>query len=75
MAMTDTEATAEALLLAMRKLRRLHPAAYADVTGRLPEGARYALTMAENSADKRRDTAGPASPADWPMPADETEGA
>lgn len=72
--MTETEATAEALLLAMRKLRRLYPDAYADVTGRLPEGARWALTMAEHSADVRRDLVGPATPADWPMPVDETEG-
>ncbi len=51
---SDEQATDEALLLLTRKLRRLHPAAYADVIGRLPDGARDALTLADNRADALR---------------------
>lgn len=58
-AYTDAEATDEAVLLLTRKLRRLHPAAYADVMSRLSDGARDALTLAENRADVLRATGGP----------------
>jgi hypothetical protein len=53
-AYTDTQATDEALLLLTRKLRRLHPAAFADIMGKLPEGAREALNTAEMRADTLR---------------------
>jgi hypothetical protein len=52
---TDSQATDEAVLLLIRKLGRLHPEAYADVIRKLPEGARFALTLAENRADMVRD--------------------
>lgn len=51
---TDQQAADEAVLLLTRKLRRLHPAAFADVIGKLPEGARQALGFAEQRADVRR---------------------
>jgi hypothetical protein len=51
---TDTQATDEALLLLIRKLRRLHPAAFTDVMGKLPEGAREALNTADIRADRQR---------------------
>jgi hypothetical protein len=54
-AMNDQEATDEAVLLLTRKLRRLHPEAYADLWSRLPEGARLALQRAEIRADVYRD--------------------
>lgn len=50
-AYTPAEATDEAVLLLVRKLRRLHPGAYADVMGRLSDGARDALTLADIRAD------------------------
>lgn len=56
---TDAEATDEAVLLLVRRLRRLHPAAYADVLGKLSDGARDALTLADNRADLLRHTGGP----------------
>lgn len=52
---TDNEATDEAVLLLTRKLRRHYPAAFSDLMGQLPEGAREALTLAENRADGVRD--------------------
>lgn len=51
---TDQEATDEAVLLLVRKLRRLHPDAYIDLMDRLPEGARDALTLADQRADNLR---------------------
>jgi hypothetical protein len=51
---TDAEATNEALLLFTRKLRRLHPGVFSDVIKKLPEGARFALVLAENRADMVR---------------------
>lgn len=51
---TDTQATDEALLLFVRKIRRLHPEAYADVLRRLPEGAPWALELAQQRAEKLR---------------------
>lgn len=54
-AYTDQEATDEAVLLLTRKLRRLHPAAYADLMRKLPKGAQLALSMAESRADRVRD--------------------
>jgi hypothetical protein len=56
--MTEQEATDEALLLLTRKLQRLHPTANADLMAQLPEGARTALRMAENRADRVRDQHG-----------------
>ncbi len=56
--MTDEQATDEAVLLFTRKLRRLHPDAFADVWARLPDGARRALERAERRADLLRDVGG-----------------
>jgi hypothetical protein len=53
--MTDTEATDEAVLLLVRKLRRLEPEAFSTIWGKLPEGARLALTRADIRADVYRD--------------------
>lgn len=64
--MTDQEATDEAVLLLTRKLRRLHPEAYADLWAKLPEGARRALQRADIRADVRRDTKDPV----WPVEPD-----
>lgn len=47
---TDHEATDEAVLLLVRKLRRLHPDTYKDLMNRIPEGARLALGSAERRA-------------------------
>jgi hypothetical protein len=54
--MTQTEATDEAVLLFTRKLRRLQPAAFAELWDKLPVGARLALQRADIRADVRRDT-------------------
>lgn len=65
--MTDSQATDEAVLLLTRKLRRLHPEAYAAIWGKLPEGAQRALLTAEMRADLLRDKGGlpyPANPFD-----------
>jgi hypothetical protein len=51
---TEAEATDETMLLLTRKLRRLHPAAYADIWSKLPEGAQRAIYAAENRADLLR---------------------
>jgi ABC-type nitrate/sulfonate/bicarbonate transport system substrate-binding protein len=51
---TDAEATDEAVLIMLRKLRRLHPDAYAAVLGALSDGARDALTLADNRAERVR---------------------
>lgn len=51
---TDNQATDEALLLFLRKIHRLYPAAYADVITKLPDGAREALSTAELRADTLR---------------------
>jgi hypothetical protein len=56
--MTDHQATDEGVLLLVRKLMRLHPAAAADLMGRIPEGARLALAAAERRADVLRDQHG-----------------
>jgi hypothetical protein len=53
---TDQQATDEAVLLLVRKMRRLHTEAYNDLMSQLPEGARWALTMADNRADLLRAT-------------------
>jgi len=52
---TDSQATDEAVLLLTRKLRRQFPSAYAGLIEQLPEGARFALVLAENRADVIRD--------------------
>ena len=51
---TDHEATDEALLLLVRKLRRTHPDTYLAIMSQLPEGARVALDHAEHRADTVR---------------------
>lgn len=51
---TDQQATEEALLLVIRKLRRLHPGAYADIMGRVPELAKQALHFADLRAERLR---------------------
>lgn len=51
---TDQQATDEAVLLLIRKLRRLHPDAHADLMAKLPEGARQALHFADLRADTLR---------------------
>lgn len=72
--MTETEATNEALLLMIRKARRLHPEAFADILSRLPEGAKVALEKAERAADTLRDSKGGAASLDYPAePEDEDE--
>lgn len=48
---TQAEATDEAVRLMYRKLSRLHPEAFADVWGKLPEGAQEALRESERRAD------------------------
>lgn len=72
MMMTESQATDEALLLFIRKVRRLHPEAFADVIARLPEGARWALNMAENRADRVRNVTAVAD-LEYPMPIDVEE--
>lgn len=69
-AMTETQATDEALLLFIRKMRRMHPDAFADVWGKVPGGAQTALLRAEMRADVYRDHHTPA----WPVEADLDEG-
>lgn len=54
---TDNQATDEAVLLFTRKMRRIHPAAFADIWKRLPDGAKRALETAERRADQLRDRA------------------
>lgn len=51
---TAAEATDEAWLMLSRKLRRLHPEAFADVWAKLSEGATDALGAAERRADAVR---------------------
>lgn len=51
---TDQQATDEAVLLLVRKLRRLHPAEYSNLMAKLPQGARDALMLADQRADKIR---------------------
>lgn len=51
---TEQQAADEAVLLLVRKLRRLWPTACIDLMERLPEGARDALTLADNRADRLR---------------------
>jgi hypothetical protein len=51
---TENEATDEAVLLFTRKMRRLHPGAFADIWQRLPDGAKDALLTSERRADQTR---------------------
>lgn len=55
---TEAEATDEMVLLFTRKLRRLHPEAFADLWERLPEGAHRAVYDAERRADEVRNAGG-----------------
>lgn len=52
---TEAQAADEALLLFIRKTRRLHPEAFGQVWAKLPEGAKRALHAAEMRADVLRD--------------------
>lgn len=52
---TDAQATDEAVLLLVRKLRRLYPDACDDLMDRLPEGAQQALHFADQRADTLRE--------------------
>lgn len=52
---TEAQATDETMLLLTRKLRRLHPAAFADLWAKLPDGARRTVLAAELRADLLRD--------------------
>jgi hypothetical protein len=67
--MNETEALAEAVLLLTRKMRRLHPDAFSDVWAKLPDGAKDALTLADNRADRLRDVHGARS-ITWPVEPD-----
>jgi hypothetical protein len=51
---TEQQATDEAVLLLVRKLRRLHRDAYADLMIKLPQGAQDAIDNAERRADSLR---------------------
>jgi hypothetical protein len=53
--MTDQQATDEAVLLLVRKLRRTEPDTFARLWPKLPEGARLALQRADIRADVYRD--------------------
>jgi hypothetical protein len=50
----EGQATDEAVLLLVRKLRRLHPGVYIELMNRLPVGARDALDAADLRADRLR---------------------
>lgn len=52
---TESQATDEAFLLFTRKMRRLHPEAFADIWKRIPDGAKYAILASEHRADALRD--------------------
>lgn len=56
--MSNAEATDEAVLRLVRKLGRLHPAAWADIRSKLPQGALQQLGAAERRADVLRDRVG-----------------
>lgn len=51
---TDAQATDEAVLLLVRKLRRTHQDVYAEIIAKLPQGAQDALMLADQRADKLR---------------------
>ncbi len=51
--MTEVEATEEALRLFVRKVRRLHSEAFADVVQRMSDEALMALYAGERRADNR----------------------
>ena len=63
--MSEQQATEMALMLLIRKMRRLYTAEYVDVLRSLPDEAREALTVAEMRADTlrlRNEVEWPASP-------------
>lgn len=64
--MTETQATGEALLLFLRKMRRLHPDAFREVWAKLPADAQTALLIAETRADAHRVQAGGAANLRYP---------
>jgi hypothetical protein len=70
--MNEIEATEEAIRMFIRKTRRLHPEAFADVMGKLSEGARWALDGAENRADSRF-MKGEVDITAYPMPEDDED--
>lgn len=51
---TDAQATDEAVLLLVRKLRRTYQDVYAEIIAKLPQGAQDALMLADQRADKLR---------------------
>ncbi len=53
---TEAQATDEMVLLFTRKMRRMHPEAFADVWSKLPVGAQRAVCDAERRADMLRDS-------------------
>lgn len=64
--MSHTEATDEAVLLLVRRLRRLHPNALQDVMSSLPAGAQEAVHFADQRADTRRAQQGVPTETEWP---------
>ncbi len=64
--MTNQQATDEALLLFVRKMRRTNSTAFAEVWAKLPEGAQSALLIAETRADVFREQVGGAGNLQYP---------
>lgn len=52
---TEAQATDEAMLLFIRKMRRLQPEAFAAIWAKLPDGAKEAISASERRADRVRD--------------------
>lgn len=69
---TEAQALDEAVLLFVRKMRRLYTDAYTDVIRQLPDGAREALNMADVRADRTRVSI-PAGSAQWPTAFEEID--
>lgn len=69
---TEAQATDEAVLLFVRKMRRMHPDAFADVWAKLPDGAKEAIGATERRADKERDANG-ISPDRWAVDLDDDD--
>ena len=63
---TTEQATDEAVLLLIRKLRRLHPAVFTDLMNRIPQGAVEALQRSEMRADSNRDAGISTTTREWP---------
>jgi hypothetical protein len=70
---TEAQATDEAVLLFVRKMRRMHPDVFAEVWSKIPEGAQEAIWATERRADRERDANG-ISQDRWPIePADQVK--